>query len=296
MWDYFTHVRSSPRHTAAVRFTRRTIWDDRNPWNADRRAYAQTRRSPRPDILFLAGLDWRFVSPRSRRDSRLPVINLVQHVRHADPKDARYEYLDHRAIRVCYSRPIADALAETGRVNGPVFTVPAGLDLAHEPDPVPPGDRSDDLLVLASKQTERGRAIHAALDRPGRKTRLIDRKVPRDELLTAIRGARVSVLLPNVTEGFYFPALEGMALGTVVVCPDAVGNRGHCLDGVNCFRPPWAEDDIVAATNAALALPAEAAAKMLAAGRTTASEHTLERERAAFLEILYRVPDIWSED
>ena len=47
--------------------------------------------------------------------------------------------------------------------------------------------------------------------------------------------ARVTLYLPNRLEGFYIPALEGMALGTLVVCPDSVGNRSYCRDGENCL-------------------------------------------------------------
>ena len=43
--------------------------------------------------------------------------------------------------------------------------------------------------------------------------------------------ARVTVLVPNPKEGFYLPALEAMALGTIVVCPDCVGNRSFCVAG-----------------------------------------------------------------
>ena len=35
----------------------------------------------------------------------------------------------------------------------------------------------------------------------------------------------MTLFLPNQREGVYIPGLEGMALGTLVVCPDCVGNR-----------------------------------------------------------------------
>src|SRR6185503_10470601 len=33
VWDYFNHVRSSPNHTAQVRFSADSVWDETNPWN-----------------------------------------------------------------------------------------------------------------------------------------------------------------------------------------------------------------------------------------------------------------------
>jgi len=49
------------------------------------------------------------------------------------------------------------------------------------------------------------------------------------------------VFLPNQKEGegFYLPALEGMAVGTLVIFPDCIGNRSFCLSGYNCFRPDY---------------------------------------------------------
>jgi glycosyltransferase involved in cell wall biosynthesis len=102
----------------------------------------------------------------------------------------------------------------------------------------------------------------------------------------------VSVFLPQETEGFYLPALEGMALGTVIVCPDVLGNRSFCRPGVNCFRPPYDEDALFEATEAAFAdLPN--LGEMTERAHRTADEHDLARERESFLRILERVDDLW---
>jgi len=103
----------------------------------------------------------------------------------------------------------------------------------------------------------------------------------------------VSVLVPNPKEGFYLPALEGMALGTVVVCPDCIGNRSFCLPGKNCFRPAHDEDDIVVAAEAALREEPQLDG-MRARALETVRDHDMPGERRAFLEILDRVDDLWT--
>jgi glycosyltransferase involved in cell wall biosynthesis len=60
--------------------------------------------------------------------------------------------------------------------------------------------------------------------------------------LNWINQAKITVFLPyRDIEGFYMPALEGMALGTLVVCPDCIGNRSFCLPGYNSLgqNTPW---------------------------------------------------------
>ena len=46
-------------------------------------------------------------------------------------------------------------------------------------------------------------------------------------------------------EGFYLPALEAMALGSLVICPDCIGNRSFCLPGRNCFRPNYDLNSVI---------------------------------------------------
>ena len=72
--------------------------------------------------------------------------------------------------------------------------------------------------------------------------------------LRHIQDARITVFLPRATEGFFLPALEGMALGTIVVCPDCIGNRSCCLPGHNDFRPNFVIDDVARFAEAALTL------------------------------------------
>ena len=64
----------------------------------------------------------------------------------------------------------------------------------------------------------------------------------------------MSLFVPNPTEGFFLPALEALALRSVVVCPDVIGNRSFCLDGVNCFRPAFEEEALLGAAEEALGL------------------------------------------
>jgi glycosyltransferase involved in cell wall biosynthesis len=103
----------------------------------------------------------------------------------------------------------------------------------------------------------------------------------------------VTAFVPNPTEGFYLPALEGMAVGTLVVCPDCVGNRSFCLPGRNCFRPEHTVESISDAVRTALRLTPSQAREMLDNAKLTAAEHDLLRERQAFLRILASVDELW---
>jgi glycosyltransferase involved in cell wall biosynthesis len=290
VWHYFNHVLEVPGFEPFVRFTRTSRWDHDNPWFAvpDRRV----GRGFRPDVRFLGGLDWRAVPARRRLD--VPVLNLIQHVRHADPSDPRFAYLRHRAVRICVSQEVADAVISTGMANGPVLTIPNGIDRSELPRAVRPGDRSLDLLVVAHKQPDLGARLHDRLKQAGRRARLLAEPIPRPDFLAALASSRVALLLPRPTEGFYLPALEAMALDNIVVCPDCVGNRSFCQDGVTGFHPPHNEDAILAATRAALAASEIGAESLRLGARVAVADHDLSEERRRFVQVLTDLDVLWA--
>ena len=295
VWDYFNHVRSSRSHEALIRFTEDSVWSEDNPWNAAHEHVVRFGEPCAPDVLFVSGVDWRMIERANRPESPIPIINLIQHVRHADPHDklGRNRFLPHKAIRICVSPEVAETIERTGRVRGPVFTIPDAIDLERLARFARNGPRDLDLVVVANKQPEAGHAILEQLRDHGR-SEIVDVRSPRHIVLDLMGRAAVTVFVPNPLEGFYIPALEGMALGTIVVCPDCVGNRSFCLDLENCFRPDHDVDAIVGAAREALARRGELGAMVERAGET-AARHDLRRERKAFLEILERVDELWPE-
>jgi glycosyltransferase involved in cell wall biosynthesis len=288
--DYFGHTLASGDHTARIVFTADSVWTDENPWRDVRDCVVASRDAVKPDVLFVAGLDWEFLTPEERSKSAVPVINLVQGVRHADADDPRRAMLAHRAIRICVGREVADAIRAAGPPNGPVVVIPNAADIADAP---PAAARDVDVVVAGSKQPELARRVAARLRAPGRSVDLLDARLPRREFLGRLARAKTAVLLPLAAEGFYLPALEAMALGALVVVPDAVGNREFCADRVNCLMPEFAEEAILAAANAALEMPAARRGAMIAQAAATAARHGPDEERRAFLELLRQAPRLW---
>ena len=288
VWHYFEHVRAADGWDARIVFTPGSVWDATNPWNAARDAVVATRAGVRPDLVFLEGNDWLQIPEEERERPPVPVVNLIGGVRHAKDGDSRRPFLRYPATRICCSRPVAEAIAATGDVNGPVVVIPNGLDLDALPPPRAAGDRRTDLLVVGVKRPRLAKRLAKRLRKWGRTIDLLDERVPRGEFLDRLGRARVALFLPLSEEGFYLPALEGMALGTLVVCPDCIGNRDFCLDGTNCLRPADDEEAVAAAADRALTTDAAAASALVAKGRETALAHGLDAERRAFHALLAR--------
>ena len=299
---YFDHVRRLPGYAPRISFTAKadaSIHPDQHRlWPPRRGAYAERWHPQDTDVLFLAGLDWRYLIDNGLDALPNPCINLIQHVRHAHEGTELHGYLKFKAVRICVSGQVADAIRATGQVNGPVFTIDNGMD-------VPAGTVLRRLAASFRPRTLR-RVIVVGYKRPdlakALAERLSDAKVPhrllldflpRKQFLSALAGAEVAVCLPHAEEGFYLPALEAMACGSVLVTLDCIGNRSFCHNDRNCLIAPADPHALTAAAIRALALFPKARKALRHQADETVRQHSLARERQRFHEILSDIHSIW---
>ena len=193
----------------------------------------------------------------------MPILNLIQHVRHAEDWSIQSRYLEPEgdpALRQRRGRRRGHGGREPW-ARSSSFPTASTCRSFHDPAAIA---TTDDLLIAGLKQPVLADAASPIGSlAPGRTIEVLTDYVPRETFLNLMRRARVTLFLPNEEEGFYLPALEGMAVGTIVVCPDCVGNRSFCLPGVNAFRPNYRFDDLVRATEAALTLPPAEATRLI---------------------------------
>ena len=293
VWDYFQHVESSPYYRPMLRTRTRTLAPD-NPWSRYPDRVVGRFRRLAPNAYFVAGMNWSHLARKPIRLDR-PIINLVQHVRHAHDDDPRHSFLHLPAVRICVGPEVEDAVRATGLVRGPVITIPNGIDLPVNQEATALSARDIDIAVVGNKNPNFTKKVAARLERPGRRLEMVARFIERDKFLSILGRSRLVILIPRRQEGFYLPALEAMALRTPVVCPDCVGNRSFCVDGRTCWRPSYDLDAIVAAAEAAWTAEPVVVEQIREQAAQEAARHDLDNERRAFLEILGRLPDLWAQ-
>ncbi|HRF43165.1 MAG TPA: glycosyltransferase family 1 protein [Candidatus Competibacteraceae bacterium] len=293
VWHYFNHVQHSPSYTPHIAFSAESVWND-NPWYPIRHEALAVWDAERADILFLAGMDWGILSEAQRHAPPKPVINLIQHVRHADPNEPLYQFLSHRAVRICVSEPVTQALHATRKVNGPLFTIPNGMDFTELSPPFKPWETRDlDILIVGIKQPALATELHGHLKTSNQRVEALIDPIPRKAFLELLGNAKIALFLPHVTEGFYLPALEGFALETLVICPDCIGNRTFCVPDENCLQPPYLVESLLHTVQQALHMPPLKRLALLDAAQRMAQQHSLLKERRSFLEILQQIENIW---
>ena len=302
---YFDHVRRLPGYAPRISFTAEPGQpphpDQRRLWPPRKGAYAERWQPGRHDILFLAGQDWRYLIDNGLDASPNPRINLIQGVRHAHEGTELHGHLKQRAVRICVSEEVAESLRATGQVNGPMFTIVNGMRI---PPLVALRRQAVDLLwrrhrrrhaviVVGYKRPDLARALSDRLTDAKVPHRLLLDFLPRQQFLAALAGAAVTVCLPTAEEGFYLPALEAMACGSVVVTLDCIGNRGFCHNHRNCLITAPEPDTLTAATIQALALYPKARKALRRGANETVRQHNLAVERQRFHEILSDIQSIW---
>jgi len=236
------------------------------------------------DILFVAGLDWDILDAAGQPMENIPVINFVQHVRHANPSDARYQFLPRPAIRICVSQQVSDALEATGKVNGPIITIENGLDLPPlSAQQQPP--RNGKILIAGSKDRKLAAAISSQLTTLQVPHDISDGIIPRGEYLNMVSQYSVLICLPHPIEGFYLPALEAMAMGVNVVTPDCVGARSFCRHNDTCLVTARSQTALAEAAISLLS-DSDKARRLKEGGLEISKHYTLARERAIFHSLL----------
>lgn len=294
VWNYFNHLKTTQKYESHIFFSNSSVFDNNNPWTHTQRL--NTWDLSKTHALFLAGLDWNAVLENPvylEKKKIIPVINLIQGLSHANPLDIKYSFLKERAVRICVSQQVSEAIQKTGQVNGPIFTIPNAIDIDVLPLNGNGQDYEIDLLIVGIKKPILGSAIEQAFQKKLKTIVHINQLVPRSFFLELVSKAKVVVFLPHFEEGFYLPALECMAAGGLVVCPDCIGNRSFCIDNQTCLVPAYEEKAIIKTIYKALDLCSEDRLNLIKHARLKASEYTLDRERRTFLDIVENLCYHW---
>jgi hypothetical protein len=277
--DYFNHVEASGSCEARICIAPSSSPD--NIWT-DVTASTSIYRPEQADILFIAGMDWAALEPHPNIEERRTVINLIQSVQHALPRDPRHKYLARRAVRICVSREVAAAIGQTGKCIGPIYTIPNGLDFGLLPETP---QKDTEVFIAGLKRPNLAEKIAAFLKEKGVEVDCATERIERGAFLKRMSRARVAVTLPLDQEGFFLPALEAMAMGCTLICPDCLGNRSFCVDNTTCLMPPPVSGAI---GNSTLTILQDAALgySLRAAAFDLSKRFDISHERNEFLAIL----------
>lgn len=236
------------------------------------------------DAIFVAGMDWEVLDASGQNMDNVPIINLIQGTRHADPSLRLFEYLSRPAIRICVSQEVANAIMETKRVNGPVFVIENGTDLSTA-DTIEESRRNGKVFIGGLKDPVFAKSIASELGHQGIRYDLSSKRIPRADYLAQLANYDHAILLPLPSEGFYLPALEAMALGVTVIMPDCVGARSFAVSEKSCLIAQRNLKPIIESVIRVIN-DTELTSRLRAGGHAVCRKFDIATERQKFLSIL----------
>jgi len=294
VWHYFSHLAQTGDFEPWVYFTENSLLDADQPWK-DCSARVLPGWNPLDaDLLFLGGLDWNSLPERQRHHFPKPIINLVQNTKHAIPETPLYSFLSHRAVRICVSQEVQHAIEETGKVNGPVFTINNGLDInliksiSNFTHP-----RKYTVCIAGLKNPDVALQLFEMLQNNRIQTICLTQNLARRQFLEVLGQSDIAVVLPMQQEGYFLPFWEAAAAGCLPVCPIHDGATSQWKDGVNGFFPSYTAKDLFQSVQAGLRLSAENAIHMKFQAQALCKDRTLLREKEQFLEIVKNVQELY---
>ncbi|WP_034157026.1 glycosyltransferase family 4 protein [Sphingomonas sp. ERG5] len=282
--DYFGHAAAHPGIDARIWFPSGSDHASNDIWAGLMPERIAAPPDAPPDLNA-----FRFVCVNGKDWSLLPdlpaateMIHFVQHPGYlADP--LLRAYLERPARRICTTQALADQIAPVA--NGPIHVVPIGMDPAFLALRRP--RKRHRITILGAKQHDFAALLAERLRTLGHAPLLLDGAWrPHADQAAIILATDILVALPIRAEGFYLPAIEGMAAGCVVICSDVTGNRGHCIAGRTCLQPEFGDLDahVEAVRRALTDQPLRS--RLLQGGRAMAARHSKAAERRAFHAVL----------
>lgn len=229
------------------------------------------------DTVFLAGMDWQSYLPL--RNKNQTVINLIQHVRHGDPREPLFQFLQQPAIRLCVSKAVKEAIAP--HANGPCYVIKMGHDFPNVESKL-----QRDMYILANKQPELGGEIYDWAINSGFTVKIDTSTQERVEVISAMASSSITIALPNQTEGFYLPGIEAMYYSNSAIVPYCVANKEYYSVFGNLFMPEYSLTEIKAAILQSNKQPGLLTKFSRYVGRQIASGYTLNNERASLQRFL----------
>ena len=287
---YFEHALSLFPRKTNIYMPEETRWTPCNLFTPHRDRVIHNIDWETVSVMFISGWGWdKFIPVKFHAIPPFQVIYLVQSFNKFRRLDPRFPGFANPAIRICVSEPLSTKLKTLGIANGPIHTIPAGIDQDEiQTTGTISGSRDTDVLIIGLKNPQIGKLIAEEIRTLGIRVRLLTELLPREDFLRQIAHARIVICLPAAIEGFYLPALEAMAIGSLVIVPPAVGNS-YCVHEFNCIVPEYDVNGIIKAVKFVLGLSLSKSKELIENAKVTAQKHSLSRERAAFHGILKKV-------
>ena len=298
MLDYIGHAQSFPDYQTLVHFPPHRLKPGvENVYltHLDSSSLVDDISMLRPDLVFSFISHKPYLRSQGVWRDEVPIMRLLQGFRAMERDRPLYDRQCDRVITISVSQGLGQAFRALCP-NSLNRVIPNAVDAA-EIARITDGERKQDILTIFGYKNPRlaeeiQRRLAGSVSIP---VHMLSSFTTRERFLAALAQSAYALLMPQPSEGFYLPVLEAFATNTLVVCPDARGNRDTLRDGYNGVMPPYGAQEIVVGVKRLLNANLAEKSRWLRNARTTVAAHTPEIERGHFRRLIDESGSLWRQ-
>lgn len=293
-FDFFHHIKSFSNYKPEIFFAEDSIWEPNIPWYSLFDSMPTLKKNfDHPDILFLnSGKDWIKYSAKRDIPEHIPIVSPVNNFRAVNPNHKSFKFLTRKAIRLCPSQELYEAVKNHPNTNGPTIYLPNGVGIKSTARKLLQS-KNIDILLVGNKNPIMAHEILNRLNYPNAKIEIIDRWISKTDFQNLLARSKISVHLPKIVEEHYIPGVEAMMLNSLVIIPDCVGNRSYSKHEDTCYVADYNTDAMTTSIDYVFNMSKEDKLKLI----TNAKEHSfmfeIEHEAKELEKVLNMTEQIW---
>ena len=216
------------------------------------------------------------------------LIHLLQNVNQANPETNQgldIKVLSYSMSRIACLEPILTAIKPHIDPNDPVEMILLGHNIDFFSKARSGGLPKKINVGYTTWKNKLGDEVASRIKKQRRQFafKSIRGKATWPKLKDFYHWTDVFLCTPDREEGIYLPGVEAMAAGSIVVTPDAVGNRVYCQFDQNCVYTEWGSaGSYINALTSLAEMPSQEIDKMRSQGYKAIRPYSLTQEREKF--------------
>lgn len=293
-FDFYHHIKNFKGYQPQIYFDDESIWEPNIPWYSLFNSMPTLKRDQtNPDILFLnSGKDWIKYSKHKDIPEHIPIISPVNNFRAVNPNHKSFQFLTRKAIRLCPSQELYEAVKNHPLTNGPTIYLPNGVGI--DPNAKKLITRKDiDILLVGNKNPLMAHELLSKLKHCNAQVEIIDKWISKTDFQKLLARSKISVHLPKVVEEHYIPGVEALMLDSLLIIPDCVGNRSYSKHLETCYLTEYSVESMIKAIQYMYDISSANKNNILTNAKKASTVFEMKHESKVLKKILKMTSKIW---
>lgn len=293
-FDFFHHIKSFVDFEPYIFFDEDSIWDADIPWFHLYKTMPTLKDlNFEPDILFLnSGKDWIRYSQNRKIEPQTPIVSPVNNFRATKPGHPSFNFLGRKAIRLCPSPELYEAVKNHPNTVGETVYMPNGVGISDKALTFK-NHKTIDVLIVGNKNPSLANQLVNEIKDQNLKVEVIDGWISKKDFQIKLAQSKISIHLPKQVEEHYIPGIEAMMLNSLVIIPDCIGNRSYSINQKTCVMASYDLAGFLTALQYVKSIPVNEFKDIVQCAKKSTHQYSIKIERESLYKALKLSDKMW---